>query len=223
MNKILSKKDLIKFFGIVFILFSVLFLITLLIKPEPAIASLIIDFGLFLIVLITVIFFLKNKKLSWEEFGFTNIKFKWLFYSLLLVFLTIGLGGFLSHLFSKLIGIQASDTSFVSIIMSDNTWINILNFKIGIALLVPFTEEVLFRGFLFRYIRQEKSFLFSAILSSLLFSLAHFNLYSLPFTLLLGFSTAFAYEKGKSLFYPFLIHMGVNSMASNMTLLDLLK
>jgi len=197
------------------------FFITFSIKPEPAIVSLIINFGLFFIVLITLIFFLKKKKLSWQDFGFTDIKFKWVFYSFLLIFLVISLGGGLSTLLSKSIGIEGGDLLSLKEIMSDKNWINILNFKIGIALLIPFAEEVLFRGFLFRYIRQEKSFLFSAVLSSLLFSLIHFNLTSLPFTLLLGLATAFTYEKGKSLYYPFFIHMGVNNLASTMFLLSL--
>lgn len=132
------------------------------------------------------------------------------------------MGGELSNLLSKLIGGESGSLSSNEII-SDKNWINILNFKIVIALLVPFAEEVLFRGFLFKYIRQEKSFLFSAILSSLLFSLIHFDLSSLPFTFLLGFTAAFTYEKGGSLFYPILIHMGVNNIASTAFLLSALN
>lgn len=215
-------KDLIKVFGVVFGLLAILILVVFLIKPEPAMISFVINLGFFLIVLIILILFLKKKKISWEEFGFSEIKFRWIFFSFLLIFLVIGLGGFLSQLFSKLLNIPTENLSFFKAIVSDKAWLNILNLKLGVAILVPFAEEVLFRGFLFKYIRQEKSFIFSAILSSVLFSLMHFSLDSLPFTLLLGLSTAFAYEKGKSLFYPFLIHMGVNNLASIMLLMNIL-
>ncbi len=161
--------------------------------------------------------------MSWQEFGFEKFNFKWVLFSFILIFIVLIIGGGLSKLLSGVLGLDPTgDMSFIRSTMSNKLWLNILSLKIGTTLMIPFAEELLFRGLIFRYIRQEKSFIFSAILSSLLFSLVHFNLASLLFTFMLGLSTAFIYEKTKSILYPFLVHMGVNSLAINIVFLSII-
>lgn len=186
MKKIWLAKDVVNLSSIIFGLFGLLLLTTLLIKLEPIYATLMINFGLFIIVFLSFFFYFRKKGITWLEFGFQSGSLKWIALSFLLMFFVIIVGGFLSEGLSAFIGIDSSDISFMENVVSDKLWLNILNFKIGVAILVPFAEEIFFRGLIFRYIRQERSFIFSAVLSSLLFSLMHFNLGLLPFTLLLG-------------------------------------
>jgi len=218
-TKIWSGRDVVKIFTIVFASLGLLVLILKFLKPELVYVSLVVDFGLFVSVLVTFILFLKKKKVSWREFGFIDVKIKWFLLSFALIFGVVFVGGFLSKVWSSVLGLDPGGDIFsLEMIIGDKMWLNVLNLKLGVALLVPFAEELLFRGLLFRYIRQEKSFIFSAILSSVLFSLLHFNLGSFPFTFLLGFTTAFIFERTKSMFYPFLVHMGVNTFTANLVL-----
>jgi len=219
--KIWSTRDVIMISAIFLGLLIALFLVLTSLQLGLAYKSLIINIGTFIFVMVPFIFFLKKKKISWEEFGFDEVKIKWVALSIILAFAVIYIGGFLSKEWSALIGLSsASDFALMDNIISNKIWLDVLNLKVGAVLLVPFVEELFFRGLIFRYIRQEKSFLFSAVLSSALFTLMHFSPSSLPFTLLLGLTTAFAYEKSGSMFYPFFIHVGVNSLAVNFLLLS---
>ena len=218
--KIWSTKDVIRIFGVFSGLFLVLLLALSQIELEPAFKMLIVDVGMFAIVLAVFIYFLKKKKITWQEFGFDEMKFKWAALSLLLALVVVAVGGFLSNALSSLLGLSSSgNAGALDMVMSDKVWLNLLNLKVGVALLVPFAEELLFRGLLFRYIRQNKSFIFSAILSSALFAAFHFGVEALPFTFLLGFGTAFIYEKTQSMYYPIFIHIAVNSLAANLLFL----
>lgn len=221
-EKFWSNKDFAQIASIVFGGLLLCTFLIFLIKPKPEYALLLLNVGLFVVVLFTFGFYLKKKKVSWEEFGFAPISFKWFILSFLLIFFVIVVGGLLSKIWSNILGINGDSIMNLNLILSDKAWLNILNLKIGIAVLIPFAEELFFRGLVFKFIRQEKSFIFSALLSAMIFSAFHLSLASLPFTIILGLVTAFTYEKTKSILYPFLIHMGVNSIASNIILFGLI-
>jgi membrane protease YdiL (CAAX protease family) len=94
---------------------------------------------------------------------------------------------------------------------------------IGTVLLVPLTEETLFRGLIFRKLHQ-KSRAVAYILSTLFFGLIHITGYigatPLPVLLLCliqyipaGVFLAWAYEKADSIWAPILMHMAVNQIS----------
>ena len=91
------------------------------------------------------------------------------------------------------------------------------------VLLVPFTEELLYRGMLFGSL-QSKSRPAAYIVSTLAFGLIHITGYigtAEPLTLLLcflqyipaGISLAWAYEKADSIWAPILMHMTINQIS----------
>lgn len=81
---------------------------------------------------------------------------------------------------------------------------------LGPGLLVPVTEELVFRGLTYRRMRIRMQTYQAVVISALLFALYHGNpiqmLYAFPMALLL----ALLYEKSGSLAYPILLHMGAN-------------
>ncbi len=84
---------------------------------------------------------------------------------------------------------------------------------LGPGLLVPLTEELIFRGLLYGRMRTRLQMKQAVLLSALLFAFYHGNpvqiLYAFPMALLL----AILYERGESLIYPILFHMGANLTA----------
>ena len=56
------------------------------------------------------------------------------------------------------------------------------------VVLAPITEEFYFRGILFKYFEERNSKLFILILTSLMFSIIHFNVPAAPTLFILGFS-----------------------------------
>jgi len=208
-----SKKELIIILSITTFSLGILFLILKLLNLDIIYSAIFLDVGFFIIILPVFFYFFKKKKYSLFPSG---ISFKWFFVSFLLGLFVVIVGGGLSELLSGFLNIEKS--SINKQLLSDNLWLNILQFKIVASLLVPITEELIFRGLIFKFIRQHKGFIFSVIISSLVFSVLHFSLEMLPFTFVLGVVTAFAFEKTNSLVYPILIHMLVNGLASSILL-----
>ena len=206
-----SKKELIKILSIIIFSLGVFFLILKLLNLDIIYLAIFFDVGFFLITLSVFLYFFRKKKYSLFPSG---ISFKWFFISFLLGLFVVIIGGGLSEFLSGFLNIEKS--SINKQLLSDNLWLNILQFKIVASLLVPITEELIFRGLIFKFIRQHKGFIFSVIVSSLVFSVLHFSLEMLPFTFVLGVVTAFAFEKTNSLVYPILIHILVNNLASSM-------
>jgi len=221
-DKIWTGKDISLITLIILVVFALSISLAVLLKTELAYKSLIIELGLFLSITATFFIYTKSKKISLEEIGLREIKIKWLFVSVALAFGVIAIGGVLSSALSNLLNIESTGLQNTQAIVSDKLWLNLLNLKLLIAILIPIAEELYFRGILFRFMRQNKTFIWSALASSLIFSSIHFNPSSIPFTFLLGFSSAFLFEKTKSIFPSFFLHIAVNNLAANLILFGLL-
>ncbi|NIA67347.1 CPBP family intramembrane metalloprotease [Pelagibius litoralis] len=81
-----------------------------------------------------------------------------------------------------------------------------------VGVLVPLTEEVLFRGLLFPLLRRRFSFLPAALVSAVCFSLLHFIPPLIPAFILMGLILAAAREYSGSLWPPIIIHGLFNSL-----------
>lgn len=82
---------------------------------------------------------------------------------------------------------------------------------ISLALLPAIGEELIFRGIILNSLKT-KSKLFAVIVSSLLFTLIHFNLSQLFYPFLFGILLAFACLKSKNIVLPMLIHFINNAI-----------
>lgn len=220
-QNIITDKDIVQVVGVFIVSFGILIIPLLFLRENPPLLSFVMGLGLFTIVYLILRIFLSKKKMTMSDFSLTQPTFGMLFKYIFLGLLVLVVGGALSSFFSNLLGLENQTAQTLNMTLSDTRWFNIIHLKIVVALLIPFAEEVLFRGFLFRYIRQQKSFLFSALLSSALFSLVHFSLAILPFTFLLGFATAYAYEKSGNLWASILVHIAVNATSVNLFLLTI--
>ena len=93
------------------------------------------------------------------------------------------------------------------------TWITSLKFLplmyvyFSQAILGPLGEEVFFRGYMFRFLRQKQNFLKAAIISASVFALIHLDIKMLPLLILHGFWYAKMTEKSKSIVPAYTAHM----------------
>lgn len=92
------------------------------------------------------------------------------------------------------------------------SWINLTAMLFLVGLLIPFTEELLFRGLLYPLLRRSMRFFFAAVLSALCFSLLHLIPPLIPAFLLMGLILAAAREYSGSLWPPVIIHALFNSL-----------
>lgn len=81
---------------------------------------------------------------------------------------------------------------------------------IATAVAAPIVEELLFRGLLFKRMRNHLKFVPSALISSLIFGIIHGNAVQFLYAFLIGLLLAFVYEKFKTVAAPIIFHAGAN-------------
>lgn len=88
--------------------------------------------------------------------------------------------------------------------------LSIFVFLVNAAMLAPITEEIFFRGILFRTFRRVFSPQSSLFLSAFIFSALHFNMWAFPGLFLLGCFLGHCYEKTGDIREPIGIHIVFN-------------
>lgn len=86
-----------------------------------------------------------------------------------------------------------------------------------LGIVLPVTEELMFRGILFKRYREQGGFLKAALCSALLFSITHGNIVQLIYTFILGMLLAYVYEKYGSFKAPVLLHIVANMVSLILT------
>ena len=80
-----------------------------------------------------------------------------------------------------------------------------------LAILIPISEEMMFRGILFKRFRERQQFWYSAVCSSVFFMFMHTNATQMIYAFLLGLLLAYLYEKTGSVRVPVMLHILMNS------------
>lgn len=81
---------------------------------------------------------------------------------------------------------------------------------IGLGVVIPVAEEMMFRGILFRRYRENQRFWYSAVCSSLLFAFMHVNTIQMIYGFLLGLMLCYLYDKFGSVKAPVFLHIALN-------------
>lgn len=82
---------------------------------------------------------------------------------------------------------------------------------LSVGILAPIAEELVFRGLLFRRLREYANVKGAIIISSLVFGIYHGNMIQFIFASILGIIFAWLYEKTGRLCVPIMAHMAANS------------
>ena len=186
-----------------------------LIEPRVDYVLLLID-AVFSLSIIGVHFALARRKgLGLREIGLVPIKFRWLLLAfglgILFVFGSLVTASGLSSIF----GIEDTGGTSLGDFGNMKTWVTILNLKLFIAVLLPVAEELLFRGGIFRVLRQNRRFWPAALISSVIFGILHIHPFLMVFAFLLGIISCGLFERTGSLFPSMLFHIVINNIAAN--------
>ena len=82
---------------------------------------------------------------------------------------------------------------------------------IGLGIVIPIAEELMFRGILYKRFRERQGFWYSALWSALLFSFIHSNTTQMIYAFLLGVLLSYLYEKFGSFRAPVVLHILLNT------------
>ncbi len=106
-------------------------------------------------------------------------------------------------------GISAADKSYEETLSS----LYSASFPVQIVclgILIPICEELVFRGLMFRRIRQNSSFVAAALYSSVVFGFLHMNMVQMLYGFFLGMTFCYLYEKYGSVKAPVFAHVSAN-------------
>lgn len=91
-----------------------------------------------------------------------------------------------------------------------------------LGILIPICEELVFRGLVFRRLREETAFLQAGLYSSAIFGVLHMNIVQMLYGFVVGMMLAYLYEKYGSLKAPVLAHVVMNVVSIFITKYKLL-
>jgi uncharacterized protein len=114
-------------------------------------------------------------------------------------------------------GIGMQDEMMKLLASIPRTSVNILIGFLGIAVLAPVVEELLFRGLLQNALAHKMPIWAAITLSAFLFSLVHLQPYAIPALMSLGMAFGYLYHRTGSLRTNILLHMANNSAALILT------
>ena len=92
-----------------------------------------------------------------------------------------------------------------------------------LAIIVPISEELVFRGLLFKRFRENGGFMQAALLSAFVFGWIHNNIVQMIYGFVIGMMLAYLYEKYGSVKAPILAHMSMNLLSVLATKYKLLE
>ncbi|MCQ9205288.1 MAG: CPBP family intramembrane metalloprotease [Omnitrophica bacterium] len=165
----------------------------------PLIFNLAFQVGVILIVL---------RYISLKSLGFSLSK-KHLIISLRIysAILPVTLISLLINAFiAKKMGIGYSPNPAIEIFFLLKNKILLSTLIIQVVLLGPIAEELFFRGFIYKLTKNKYSFLVSAGLTSIFFSLIHRVPYNILPLFVLSLALCYVYEKTQNILAPFILH-----------------
>ncbi len=171
--------------------------------------SLLYGIQVFLMLGVVWFFAIFFRKSSLKDLGlryYSILKTIWYtFLSLIVIFIMSFLYVFVMN---SLFGIEAPSSQIDRLIMEGDISTNIL--LVIVVLVAPFAEEVFFRGYLYSAFKKAWGINAGLFLSSLLFAMAHMELYSFIPIFAIGWMLAYIFEKTKSLFPIIFLHAVYN-------------
>lgn len=159
---------------------------------------------------------LRPKHLKWNEVGFNRFQGSYwkniIGWTILLIVISI-----LMIIVMDIVGVGTENSKTESV-QSQLTPINFMIGFISAAMISPIYEEILYRGFLYRWLRSKWGLKAGLFLSSFIFMIVHIPTYNvLPVTFVSGLLFAWTYEKTKSVLPGMIIHGTFNAIAMILT------
>jgi membrane protease YdiL (CAAX protease family) len=171
------------------------------------VSDIIVQFLMITLYIILINKYLKKNVL--QLFSLKNIKMMDVFFTLLTVFIIVGLD-YLLEFFIDFPALTFFDDLYNEIYPEPLNSIETIFFFISAIILTPISEELFFRGLCFKIIRGHFTFTNSYLISFLLFFLFHLDPRMLLFIFIANFFFCYLYEKKQNLLYPILSHSFVN-------------
>ena len=143
---------------------------------------------------------------GWAGLGFARIDRRWLLRAIALGVISVPVLMAITALTRPLLGPTSGPALPLTPGQALENPIYFLTMLLGIALLSPLMEEMVFRGLLFGWLRRHFSLWHAAALAAVAHATLHFDFGAMPGLLVLFLFLAWIYEYSENLWVPSIIH-----------------
>ncbi|MCL4505260.1 MAG: CPBP family intramembrane metalloprotease [Chloroflexi bacterium] len=166
------------------------------------------------IVLIGAVYFLgiRRRKLDWSAVGLRATTTRWIVAAIGAGLLALVLTGIIAVLVQMLLHENPQNPQLPFLAPQGFTWAAFIGMFVLAGMVVPFAEELFFRGMLYTWLRDRWGVWIGTFGSAILFGLAHGNIAIAAGVGFMGLLQAVVYERSRSLWTTFLIHAINNSI-----------
>ena len=154
-----------------------------------------------------ILFISQVRNISWSDISPNRLTGRQILVDTLIGIAIIPLMLSISYLVIALQGESFDNPQLDLLLPEEITVLSKIGFVILIGIATPFVEEWLFRGVLYRWLRQYLPFIGSATLSGLIFGLFHLEPPLIVATTALGVVCAWVYERTGSIWSAIIVHM----------------
>lgn len=166
---------------------------------------------------------LRRKRWGWGKVGMRTVSPLWVIGGLIVGMLYIPINLAINQAVLQALGIEITTDLIdnpLSINASTDPIFGLLLLLFA-GILIPFAEEIFFRGVVFAWMRDRWGLPVGVIVSSIVFGVLHVNLGSVAAITLLGVLCALAYQRSGSIWVAVALHAGNNLIAVILPLLIL--
>lgn len=156
------------------------------------------------------LFGLQRRGLNWPDIGWVRTTPQWIVAAVslfvVLRFVAVALAALMAQLgFTSLQPQALAPEGF--------SWVGLIGMLVFAGVLVPIAEELFFRGVVYRWLRDKWGVAVGAVVSGLVFGVAHFEPATVVPAIIMGIALALVFERSKSLWPGILIHILNNASA----------
>ena len=155
---------------------------------------------------------LRRKGLPWQAVGLRLVPRRWVWIAVGAGLACLFLTGLVALLTDIILGRSLTNPQLPFLVPKGLTFTGELLMFVLAGLVVPFAEELYFRGVLFVWLRQRFGFWVGAIVSAVVFGAAHGDVAIAAGIAVMGFIQAWTYERSHSLWTTYIIHALNNSV-----------
>ena len=154
---------------------------------------------------------MRRRGYNWQEVGVRPTSHAWHVRAFWIGVIIIPVSGMIAVAIQELLGLPLSNPQLPFLAPEGFSWFGFLSLLLLGGILVPFAEELFFRGVLYEWLRFRWGFWLAMIVSSAIFGILHGEISIAITAAILGGILAWVYERSKSLWPAFIIHAMNNS------------
>jgi membrane protease YdiL (CAAX protease family) len=152
--------------------------------------------------------------LSWSDLGLRSVPRSWYRKAVLVTLLALALVGGINVILRLIFEDIPTNPQFQIVAPAGFSWYSAIGITVLAGTMVPFGEELVFRGVLYRWMRDRWGVALGAVASALCFSVLHGIPWLVPPIAALGVILALVYEKSGSVWPAVIVHGLYNATVS---------